>query len=171
MGPEQPLCESIVGKIHEQIERTIHLITLLPADRLDWKPVCGGPWSVLLLLGHLLDCLAGLCAVLAARDPGGLAHFSELRKLPVNYDCPPAEAIGRIEMYRARIDEGFAQLKDADLAVPIPTVFVKKGEPLLTLLLGNLEHLINHKHQLFTWLQQMGVDVKTRDLYRFRGVD
>ena len=39
----------------------------------------------------------------------------------------------------------------------------------MTLLLGNLEHLINHKHQLFTYLKQMGVEVTTRDLYRFRG--
>jgi hypothetical protein len=51
----------------------------------------------------------------------------------------------------------------------VATVFVERGEPLLTLLLGNLEHLINHKHQLFTYLKQMGVDVNTRDLYRFRG--
>jgi hypothetical protein len=47
-------------------------------------------------------------------------------------------------------------------------VFVEDGETVLTLLLGNLEHLINHKHQLFTFLKQMGIDVSTRDLYRFR---
>ena len=50
----------------------------------------------------------------------------------------------------------------------MPTVFVPQGESILTLLLGNLEHLINHKHQLFTYLKQMGVPVATPDLYRFR---
>ena len=50
----------------------------------------------------------------------------------------------------------------------MPTVFVAQGESILTLLLGNLEHLINHKHQLFTYLKQMGVPVATPDLYRFR---
>ena len=54
---------------------------------------------------------------------------------------------------------------------PIPTVFVPDGEPVLTLLLGNLEHLINHKHELFTAIKQMGVPVATRDLYRLRGVE
>jgi hypothetical protein len=38
-----------------------------------------------------------------------------------------------------------------------------------TLLLGNLEHLINHKHQLFLYLKLMGVPVGTPDLYQFRG--
>jgi hypothetical protein len=60
-------------------------------------------------------------------------------------------------------------LQDSDLGKRVPTVFVPDGEPLLTLLLGNLEHLINHKHQLFTYVKQMGIEVSTRDLYRFRG--
>jgi len=38
----------------------------------------------------------------------------------------------------------------------------------LTLFLGNLEHLINHKHQLFACLKQMGVPVATADLYQLR---
>jgi hypothetical protein len=40
---------------------------------------------------------------------------------------------------------------------------------LLTLLLGNLEHLMNHKHELFTCLKQTGVEANSSDLYRFRG--
>ncbi len=60
-------------------------------------------------------------------------------------------------------------LVDSNLSKAVSTVFVKDGEPLLTLLLGNLEHVVNHKHQLFTYLKEMGVDVDTRDLYRFRG--
>ena len=51
----------------------------------------------------------------------------------------------------------------------LPTVFVAEGETLLTLLLGNLEHVINHKHQLFMYLKLMTVSVSTEDLYRFRG--
>ena len=60
-------------------------------------------------------------------------------------------------------------LQDADLSRQVPTVFVKQGESLLTLLLGNLEHLVNHKHQLFTYLKLLGVGVTSQDLYRFRG--
>jgi hypothetical protein len=117
----------------------------------------------------LLDCLAGFCAVLAAVEPEQLAHFSKLRNLPVNQAYSPADAVSRIALYGSSIDEGFALLEDAALGRTVSTVFVERGETLLTLLLGNLEHLINHKHQLFTYLKQMGVEVNTRDLYRFRG--
>lgn len=166
MHREEPLCASILAKIHEQMERTDHLICLLPADRLDWAPA--GAWPAGVLLGHLLDCLAGFCAVLDAVEPGRLASFADLRKLPVNQHCSPGEARSRIAIYRTHLDEGFALLEDADLRRQVPTVFVKPGEPVLTLLLGNLEHLINHKHQLFMYLKLMGVGVDSRDLYCFR---
>jgi hypothetical protein len=169
MNSERRLCALFLSKLHEQIDRAVHLINLLPAGRLNWKPDACGAWPVDILLGHLLDCLAGFCAVLAAVEPERLAHFSELRNLPVNHAFPPGDAVGRIALYRARIDEGFALLDDAKLGRTVGTVFVEEGEPLLTLLLGNLEHLINHKHQLFTYLKQMGVHVSTPDLYRFRG--
>jgi uncharacterized damage-inducible protein DinB len=150
------LCSALRDKIGEQIERTRHLISLVPAEQVDWRPQ-SGDWTTSELIGHLLDCTSGFCAVLAAAEPVRLAHFAELRRMP------PA-----MELYRAHIEEGFALLTDADLARRVPTVFVSQGESVLTLLLGNLEHLINHKHQLFTYLKQMGVPVATADLYRFR---
>ena len=150
------LTRALLDKIGEQIERTRHLIALVPAERLDWRPQAGD-WTTADLLGHLLDCISGFCAVLAAAEPERLAHFAKLREMPAT-----------IEIFCAHIEEGFALLTDDDLARCVPTVFVKQGESLLTLLLGNLEHLINHKHQLFTYLKQMGVAVATPDLYRFR---
>jgi hypothetical protein len=51
----------------------------------------------------------------------------------------------------------------------VPTIFKGEGESVLTLLLCNLEHLINHKHRLFTYLKLLNVDVSSRDLYCFRG--
>jgi hypothetical protein len=166
---EAVLCAALLEKIHEQIDRTVHLITLLPSDLPNWTPAIPGAWPVEMLLGHLLDCLAGFCAVLAAVEPERLAYYSELRSLPVNHACSPGDAVARIAVYRARIDEGFGLLEDATLGRTLPTVFAERGEPVLTLLLGNLEHLINHKHQLFTYMKQMGVEVNTGDLYRFRG--
>jgi DinB superfamily len=162
------LCTSILTKIHEQIELTNHLLGMLPEERLHWTPSMNDGWSTAKLLGHLLECLAGFCAVLVAVNPERLAHFNGLRAMPVNHACTIAEAGERLKLYREHIDEGFALLRDDDLARLVPTVFVKSGEPVLTLLLGNLEHLINHKHQLFTYLKVMGVAVGTRDLYCFR---
>src|SRR5579863_7700793 len=155
--PDAPLCDALLEKIREQIERTIHLTALVPAAQRDWTP-SPGAWTVSELISHLLDCISGFCAVLAAAEPQRLAHFAKLREVPAT-----------IESYRVHIEEGFALLTDADLARRVPTVFVLQGEPVLTLFLGNLEHLINHKHQLFAYLQQMGVPVATPDLYQPRG--
>ncbi len=155
--PDAPLCAALLEKICEQIERTTHLIAMVPDAQQNWTP-SPGTWTVGELIGHLLDCISGFCAVLAAAEPERLAHFAQLREKPTT-----------IQSYRAHIEEGFALLNDADLARRVPTVFVAQGEPVLTLLLGNLEHLINHKHQLFSYLKQMGVPVATPDLYQFRG--
>jgi hypothetical protein len=162
------LCVSLFEKIDEQLERTMHLIRILPEERLDAAAV-EGQWPAAMLLGHLLDCMAGFCAVLAAASPDRLAHFASLRAEAVNHACGAAEALERICSYRSHIREGFGSLSDSDLGRLLPTVFVPQGETLLTLLLGNLEHLINHKHQLFVLLRASGSLVGTADLYRLRG--
>jgi len=123
------------------------------------------------LLGHLVECLAGFCAVLYAAEPRRLAHFDAMRKPTVDLNCEPAEARLQLAARGESIAEGLRLLSDDDLNRRIPTVFVPEGESLLTLLLGNLEHFINHKHQLFTYLKRMGVPVGSQDLYRFRGTD
>ena len=166
---DQPVCACLWSKIDEQIERTDHLIAMLPAAGLDFVQPIPGSWPTGVLLGHLLECLAGVCAVLGAAHPERLRHFEQLRELPVNHRCGKDEARERIGVYRARIEEGFGLLRDADLSRRLRTVFVSDGEAILTLILGNLEHLINHKHQLFTYLKMMGVEVGSGDLYRFRG--
>ncbi len=159
----------VLAKVREQIERTEHLIALIPPDRLAWKPDIPGARSIAELLGHLLDCLAGFCAALYAFDPVRLARFAGLRGRKVNHACGTAEALDRVREYAGCIEEGFALLTGQDLVRPVKTVFVPQGEPLLTLLLGNLEHLINHKHQLFFYLKLLGAPVSTADLYRLRG--
>lgn len=165
----QPLCSALLEKIHEQIERSMHLLDLLPAVPLEWTPPISGAQPVGWLIGHLLECLAGFCAVFCAVRPESLAHFARLKSLPVNHLCGVEEARRRIADYAACIDEGMALLRDSDLACRVPTVFAPDGESLLTLLLGNLEHLINHKYQFLIYLKLAGVAAGTRDVYQFRG--
>ncbi|MGA9768543.1 MAG: DinB family protein [Blastocatellia bacterium] len=167
MNDSNNLSLLILRKLEEQIERADHLIALVPIDHLEWQPLPES-FRVCDLLGHLLECLAGFCAALYAIDPQGLAHFTRLRELRVNHCCGVEEARERIQHYRACIKEGFAGLTDADLARRLPTVFIAEGEAALTILLGNLEHFINHKHQLFFYLKMLGVPVATADLYQFR---
>ena len=164
----------ILTKLHEQVDRTEHLLTHIPTDQLEWRPEWSTPepsqgMHLSRLLGHLLTCLAGFCAALHAAHSNRLGHFNRLRELPVSHHCGIDEARQRIRQYMTHIDEGFALLTDADLARRIPTVFVPAGEALLTLLLGNLEHFINHKYQLFAYLKMLGVPLGSHDLYVWRG--
>jgi hypothetical protein len=164
----EPLCDAILSKIHEQIERTDHLIAILSPEQLDWTPEISGAWRTATILGHLLDCLAGICAVLVAAQPEKLAYFHRLRETRIETPHDAREARDGLALYQTHIDAGFVVLEDVDLARRVPTAFVKSGELVLTLLLGNLEHLINHKHQLFMYLKLMGANVASQDLYRFR---
>ncbi len=165
MGESNALASLFLAKLEEQIERTQHLIALIPPDKLEWKPQPGS-LRVCDLLGHLLECLAGFCATLYAVNSARLVHFSRLRELPVNHCCGIEEARERIRDYGLHIKEGFAVLNDAHLARRVPTVFVAEGETVMTVMLGNLEHYINHKYQLFFYLKLMGVRVTTGDLYQ-----
>jgi uncharacterized damage-inducible protein DinB len=169
---EQPLVNSLAEKVMEAIERTEHLVSLVPPGLMEWHPQLPAKASAASdlghLLGHLLDCMAGFCAALHRAFPTGLADFEELRAIPVNESCSPHEAGEKIKRYAAQISRGLQFCTDESLARKIPTVFVPEGETLLTLVLGNLEHLINHKYQLFFYLKLAGVPVGSQDIYKWR---
>jgi hypothetical protein len=166
---ETVLCVDFLSKIEDQLERTSHLISLVPADKLEWTPPMPKGFSVGTLLAHIMECLAGFCAVLHASRPDRLQHFLELKKLTVDQHFGPNEAQTRLGVYRDHIREGFTVINDADLSRKIPTVFVPNGEPLLNLLLINFEHLASHKYQLFIYLRMIGLQVSSSDLYHFSG--
>ena len=167
MNDSNNLSLLILAKLEEQIERADHLIALVPMDKLEWRPLPES-FRVCDLLGHLLECLAGFCAALYRVDPQRLAHFIRLREMKVNHCCGVEEARERVQHYLVCIREGFANLTDRDLSCRFPTLFVAEGEAAMTILLGNLEHFINHKHQLFFYLKMLGVQVATADLYRIK---
>lgn len=167
MGEPNAIAGALLSKLEEQIELADHLVTLIPPSEWEYRPLPDS-FRVCDLLGHLLECLAGFCAALQAARPDRLAHFDDLRQLKVNHCCGIDEARDRIRDYSSHIREGFDLLRDDDLTRRIQTVFVPEGEPLMSLLLGNLEHFINHKHQLFFYLKLLGVGVTTIDLYQIR---
>lgn len=169
MNSSKALSHALRAKIEEQIERLCHLITLIPEGRIDWRPV-DNSMRVGDLLGHLLETLAGFCAVLHRIYPDRLSHFARLRELEVNHYCGIEEAKQRIQHYKQYIDEGFELVTDEDMSSIVTTVFVPEGETIMTLLLGNLEHLINHKYQLFFYLKMLDIPAGTPDLYHLRGI-
>ena len=170
---ERAIADSVSGKISEAIERTDHLVSLVPVEKLSWRPEMpeGQTPAIDLghLLGHLLTCLAGFCAALYAAFPAELSEMEKLRSLTVDHSCAPEETRERIALYSQHISRGLARCSEGDLGRKIRTVFVPEGETLLTILMGNFEHLGNHKYQLFFYLKMLGVKVGTPDLYRFRG--
>ncbi len=159
----------LLTKIREQVKTTENLICRIPPDRMDWRPTvpvrAGSVFRVDELLGHLLECTAGFCAVLLKVHPAELAHFEKLRPRRRNHRCGLEEARAELKVYFDHVEEGFETLTDDDLERIVPTVFVPEGQPVLTILLSNLEHLIHHKYQLFFYLKMMGVSVDTKDLY------
>jgi hypothetical protein len=161
------LTSLLFEKIEQQIDLAVGLVALVPADRLLWQPA-SGMFRLGHLLGHLLEACAGFCAALYRFKPQELAHFASLRGLPVNHDCGAEEAAARLRDYLQHIREGFRTLNDLDLARRVPTVFVPAGEAGLTILLANLEHFVNHKHQLFFYLKLLGVEVGTPQLYEIK---
>jgi hypothetical protein len=164
------LSQALWHKLQEQIALTERLIKLLRADKLQWQPLPAA-FRIDDLLGHLLECLAGFCAALYALRPDDLAHFAALRQLPVNHRCTIEEAESRIRNYHKHLEEGFALLIYKLLTRRLPTLFVKEGEVVMTILLGNLEHFINHKYQLFFYLKLLGITVESADLYHFKIVN
>lgn len=167
------IVESLREKIFETIERTQHLVSLASAQRLDWHPgtvnAAKGFLDLGHLMGHLLECLSGFCAVFYAAFPEKMGYLSDLRSLEVNHCCTAEEANRRIQEYARWIAQAFDVCKDSDLTRVLPTVFDPAGETVAMLLLGNLEHLINHKYQLFFYLKMQGMPVGSRDLYHWRG--
>jgi DinB superfamily len=169
---QDPLVHSLAEKVMETVERTEHLVSLVPAGSLEWRPELPSGMPVVEdfghLLGHLLDCLAGFCAAFYRAFPVELADFQELRAMAVIACRSPMEALEKIKRYEAQIRRGIQCCSDEDLARKIETVFVPEGQTLMAVLLGNLEHLINHKYQLFFHLKLAGVRVGSADIYKWR---
>jgi hypothetical protein len=167
---ERSLCTDLQIKFEHQIERIEHLTGLVPTDKLNWVPPLINGFTFTVLLGHIMECVAGIAATLYAAKPKELAHLLELKTLTGNQRVGITAAKNSLHTFQESLRDAFSHLTDHDLARLIPTVFVSEGESVLTLMLINYEHLASHKYQLFSWLQMAGVKVESRDLYHFSGL-
>ena len=138
------LCDAIALKVDHQVDRVLRMCALVPEERVGWQPPIPRPITFGQLFTHLCECLAGVAATLQAARPKELAHLSKLKGLLSSPCASVADAVSRLGEFRAAVAEGFAALTDDDLPRRIPTVFVKDGEPVLTLILINIEHLASH---------------------------
>ena len=171
-APARSITSILAAKTNQNIEKAAQLISLLKPAQITHQPAvppgCVPVISLGHLLGHLLDCMAGFCAAFYVAFPKRLTSMENLRKGQVNHFCEPAEALARIRIYRKEIARGFWTCTNNDLKRKLPTLFRPNGEPLLAILLANMEHLLNHKYQLFFYLRLLGAPVGTKDLYYVR---
>src|SRR5438094_8556833 len=94
----------LLEKLREQVERTDHLISLIPADAADWHPNLSSRddsnyFRLNVLFFHLTECLAGFCAAVYAANKDLLAHFAKLREVRTNHSCRPEEAEALLATY------------------------------------------------------------------------
>ena len=164
------LCTDLQIKFEHQIERIEHLTGLVPTDKLNWVPPQTNGFTFTVLLGHMMECIAGVAATLYAARPEELRYLLDLKRLAGNQHVGITVVIEGLHMFQESLKEAFSHLTDQDLAKLIPTVFVSEGESVLTLMLINYEHLASHKYQLFLWLRMAGVKVESQDLYHFSGL-
>lgn len=169
---KREITDSVMEKVAEAIERTMHLTSLVPENSLSWQPpVPVGPQTVSdfgHLLGHLLDCMGGFCAAFQKALSDNMGSLAELRSIKTEESHSSKEALRFMRLYGGHIRRGFTRCTDEDLSRRIPTRFTPQGQTLMTILLNNYEHLTNHKYQLFFYLKLAGVRVGSQDLYKFR---
>src|SRR5208337_812201 len=103
---DNSLCSDLQAKFDHVIERIDHLIGLVPRDKLDWVPPQTNGFSFTVLLGHLMDCLAGITATQYAAKSDELGRFLELRRFAANQQVNQTEAQTRLRTFQQSIKEG-----------------------------------------------------------------
>ena len=156
------------------------LMRLAEGEDLNWKPEIGENWLTLgQLLKHVSDAAGSAFHGFATGD-WGLPEGVEPKDIPMEYMLPPAEKFPTVESV-AEARKLLAEDKEVALASlaevtddrldsePAPAPWDPTPTPLGYRLLQMVEHLANHKAQLFYYLKLMGKPVNTGHLYGMPG--
>jgi uncharacterized damage-inducible protein DinB len=140
------------------------LISMVPADKLNWKP---GPtfMSVGQVLCHLSDGFGGGFDMLLSGKWPSMEEMGEGMKLENLPSCSPQEALDKLEKDKKILREVLDGLSAEDFTnkvVSVPWGMTAKVERMA---ISFLEHFTNHKMQLFTYLKLLGLPVNTETLY------
>ena len=142
------------------------LAALTPADKLDYKPM-EGVFSVAQLLKHCGECL-GKMASMALHD--------NWPQMPEGEMLPPADNFPRVSTIQEAINELDKdwQLMSEELQTLTDDEFNTKmveppwmpmPVPFAAFMMQSMEHLCNHRMQLFLWLKMSGEKLNTIHLY------
>jgi uncharacterized damage-inducible protein DinB len=168
--------ELLTSSIEQEYAVTDKLMGQVEDDKLDWKPSSGSNWMTMdQLLRHISDgCGAGMRGFVTG--DWGLPEGVDLSNLPPEEMLPPAEKMPKVS--------GVAEAKgllaeDKKLALDM---VARAGEddlrgkmssapwdpremPLGARMLQMVQHLTQHRAQLFYYLKLQGKPVNTSDLW------
>ncbi|HSB80357.1 MAG TPA: DinB family protein [Candidatus Methylomirabilis sp.] len=143
---------------------TAKLISLAPANKLDWKPAKGNYMSLGQLLHHLATCPGVFVAVVNNAFPPAEAFQKFVEEDLKNTKTPEVAAREASRGW----DESKAALQsvsDGDFQSKMVSVPWGPPMPLWRVSLGMADHWVNHKYQLFFYLKLLGLPVNSMTLY------
>ncbi len=167
----------LTSEIEMTYKVTDSLLDLVDDDALDWKPSSGSNWMTTgQLLKHITEACGAAFRGFVTGDWGwGLPEGTDINDLSPEEMLPPAEAlptIGSVDEAKQALDAD-KQLALAMLAQTPPEGFeepttapwdaseMELGHRLLQM----VEHLKQHKAQLFYYLKIQGKPVNTSQLW------
>jgi uncharacterized damage-inducible protein DinB len=152
------------------------VMALVDEDKLAWKPEGGSNWMTTgQLLKHLATCCGPTFKGFVTGDWGMPPDFDPKDMKPEDM-LPPAETMpttDSVAAARKELDndkklslEMLAQISDDDLAKkPAPAPWDPRPVILGKRLMGMVQHIVQHKAQLYYYLKLQGKPVTTHDLY------
>ncbi len=155
---------------------TNKLMDLVDDDRLDWKPSTGSNWMTTgQLLRHLTDACGAAMKGFVTGD-WGMPEGVDMSQLPPEEMLPPAEKFPPVESVaeakRLLAEDKqvafnmLAKCSEEDLSTKTATAPWDPNEMVLGhRLLQMVEHLNQHKGQLFYYLKLQGKPVNTGNLW------
>jgi hypothetical protein len=164
------------AEIESAFAVTEKLVAMAEEDALGWKPATGSNWMT---TGQLLKHLAESCGMAFrgfVKGDWGLPEGVDMSSLPPEAMLPPAE---KLPMVASLAEVGSLLQKDKQLAFdmlqscsdeeldtrPAPAPWDPTAIVLGHRLLQMVEHLKQHKSQLFYYLKLQGKPVNTGDLW------
>jgi len=171
---------SLVKILSEEMENnfdiTRKLFELVDPAQLGWKPTTGKNWMT---LGQLLMHCSSACGVAMRAficNDWGLPEGVDIKDVPAEEMLPPAEKLPTVESVEQAVrllaedrEVGRATLAGVSEEDLLHRRFAAPwGGPEYTLFqhsLHMIDHLGQHKGQLFYYLKLMGRDVRTPDLW------
>ena len=168
--------ELLNREIEQTYKVTQDLIDLVDEDQLDWKPATGANWMTMgQLLMHITTASGMACRGFATGD-WGLPDGVDMAKLPPEEMIPPAEklpTIDRLSEAKRLLAEDkelalstLREVSDEDLrSKPAPAPWDPTEMILGHRMLQMVDHLRQHKGQLFYYLKLQGKPVNTNSLW------